>query len=131
MDDRIVIHQDKGFLKELLQEIALIASGIGIHINKRKTQIVKLSHDFTWLKTRYILTPTGKIIKKIPRDVVARERRKMKRFARNGDYETLEKQYKSWRGDKKRYNAYHTLKNMDKLYRELMEMGRKRQNVKH
>ena len=131
MDDRIVVHQNKEFLKKLLQEITLIASRTGIHINKHKTQIVKLSHGFTWLKTRYILTPTGKIIKKIPRDVVVRERRKMKHFARNGDYEILEKQYKSWRGDKKRYNAYHTLKNLDKLYKELMEMGRKGQNVKH
>lgn len=131
MDDRIIVHQDKIFLKGLLQEITFIAGRLGIHINKRKTQIVKLSHGFTWLKTRYILTPTGKIIKKIPRDVVTRERRKMKHFGFNGDYKTLKKQYKSWKGDKKKYNAYHTLKNLDKLYKELMEMKGKERNVKY
>ena len=29
-------------------------------------------------------------------------------------------QYKSWRGDKKHYNAYHTLKSMDKLFFDLL-----------
>lgn len=118
MDDRIILHRDKAFLKSLLRDIEDIAAKLGIHINKRKTQIVKLSHGFTWLKTRYILTSTGKIIKKIPKDVVKRERRKLKKLAqkvREGDMtqEEFDNQYRSWRGDKKRHNAYHTLKSMD------------------
>lgn len=136
MDDRVIIHPSKEYLKDLLKEIEDIAGKFGIFINHRKTQIVKLSHGFTWLKTRYILTASGKIIRKIPRKSVTRERRTMKHMAKlAGNHEIerddLKEQYKSWRGDKKRYNAYYTLKNMDKLYKELMEMKGKEHNVKY
>ena len=136
MDDRVIIHPSKEYLKDLLKEIEDIAGKLGIFINHRKTQIVKLSHGFTWLKTRYILTTSGKIIRKIPRKSVTRERRTMKHMAKLAgnheiEWDDLKEQYRSWRGDKKRYNAYYTLKNMDKLYKELMEMGRKGKNVKY
>lgn len=124
MDDRIVIHPSKAYLNGLLKEIEAMAGKLGIFINHKKTQIVKLSHGFTWLKTRYILTLSGKIIRKIPRKSVARERKVIKHMAalaKSGEipWGELENQYKSWRGDKERYNAYHTLKSMDRLYREV------------
>ena len=130
MDDRIIVHPDKEYLKELLAEIKEIAARLGIHINERKTQIVKLSHGFTFLKTKYVLTETGKIIRRIPRDVVVRQRRKMKRLARfviNGEmsFEAFRDQYKGWRGDKGRYHARRTLNNMDNLYRRLETWIRK------
>ncbi len=136
MDDRVIIHPSKEYLKDLLKEIEDIAGKLGIFINHRKTQIVKLSHGFTWLKTRYILTTSGKIIRKIPRKSVTRERRTMKHMAKLAgnheiEWDDLKEQYRSWRGDKKRYNVYYTLKNMDKLYKELMEMKGKEHNVKY
>lgn len=129
MDDRIILHQSKDFLKALLKNIKEIAKKLGIHVNPRKTQIVKLSHGFTWLKTRYLITSTGKIIKKIPRDVTKRERRKLKRLGekvRNGEMtiEDYTNQYRSWRGDKRKYNAFHTLTNMDLYARRQTENGR-------
>lgn len=133
MDDRIVIHPDKEYLKELLFEIEEIADSLGIFINHRKTQIVKLSHGFTWLKTRYIITDEGRIARKAPRKSVTRERRVVKHMAQLAEDEVitwtdLEKQYKSWRGDKKRYDVYHTLKSMDKLYREVTVNGHRKSN---
>ena len=127
MDDRIVIHRSKEFLWNLLEEIKILAEKQGITIHQDKTQIIKLSHGFTFLKTKYILTETGKIVKKIPRDVVTAERRKLKKLAALvvSGYMSREKfitQYKSWKGDKQRYyNAYHTLKNMDKIFRRLLK----------
>ena len=124
MDDRIIIHPSKEFLKKLLEEIRAIAQKLGLHINMRKTQIVKLSHGFTFLKTKYILTKSGKIIRRIPRDVVVRQRRKMKKLARfvlegKMTSEAFRNQYKGWRGDKCRYHAWRTIRNMDSLYRRL------------
>lgn len=129
MDDRIIIHQSKEYLKNLLAEIEEIAGTLGIFINHKKTQIVKISHGFTWLKTRYYLTESGKIIKKIPKDTIVRERRKLKSLSRKIGYgeiqeRTIAEQYRSWRGGKNEYQAYHTLQNMDLLYRRL-ENGRK------
>lgn len=124
MDDRIIIHPSKGFLKELLGEIRGIAKSLGIHVNERKTQIVKLSRGFTFLKTKYALTETGKIIRRIPRDVVVRQRRKMKKlagFVAQGEMtlEAFRNQYKGWRGDKCHYHARRTLNHSDNLYRRL------------
>ena len=124
MDDRIIIHPNKDYLRKLLEEIREIAHGLGIHINERKTQIVKLSRGFTYLKTKYVLTKSGKIIRRIPRDVVVRQRRKMKKLARftvegKMTLKEFRNQYKGWRGDKKNYHAKRTLSNMDNLYRRL------------
>ncbi len=124
MDDRIIIHPSKEFLWELLDEIKDIAKTLGLHINERKTQIIKLTHGFTFLKTRYILTDKGKIVRRIPRDVVTRQRRKLKKLAQfvvDGELsqKAFQIQYKGWRGDKRRYHARRTLQNMDKLFRRL------------
>ena len=124
MDDRVIIHPSKEYLKQLLAEVKVIAGKLGIHVNERKTQIVKLSHGVTFLKTKYILTESGKIIRRIPRDVVVRQRRKMNRlalFVVKGEMtiEAFCSQYKGWRGDKARYNARRTLHNMDNLHRRL------------
>ena len=125
MDDRIIIHHDKQFLRQLLAEITQIAETLGIHINPHKTQIIRLTRPFTFLKTRYILTSTGKLIKKIPRDVVKRQRHKMRKLARLAaegqiTLKEFQTQYKSWRGDKKRYNAYYTLCKLDSEERKLI-----------
>lgn len=124
MDDRIIIHHDKQFLRQILAEITQIAETLGIHINSRKTQIIKLTRPFVFLKTRYILTDTGKLIKKIPKDVAKRQRRKMRKLAMLASEGTIslkdfQTQYKSWRGDKKRYNAYNTLCRLDSEERKL------------
>lgn len=125
MDDRIVIHHDKEFLQKLLKEITDIALSLGIHINRKKTQIIKLTRPFTFLKTRYRLTPTGKLIRKIPKDVVLRVKRVMRKLADlvvEGEISLRDFRisYKSWRNDKKRYNAYYTLKALDNYERKLI-----------
>ena len=126
MDDRIIIHHSKAVLKELLADIIRFAGELGIFINRRKTQIVKLSHGFTWLKVRYILSDTGRVVKRIPRSVVVRERRKLKKLAAMAadgqiSLEAYRNQYKSWRGDKEQYSSYLTLRNMDNLYKECIK----------
>lgn len=125
MDDRIIIHHDKEFLQKLLKEITDIALSLGIHINRKKTQIIKLTRPFTFLKTRYRLTPTGKLIRKIPKDVVLRVKRVMRKLADlvvEGEISLRDFRisYKSWRNDKKRYNAYYTLKALDNYERKLI-----------
>ena len=46
MDDTYIIHPDKMFLRELLHDIKAICDRLGIVINKKKTQIVKLSKSW-------------------------------------------------------------------------------------
>ena len=123
-DDRYIISPDKRFLKDLLEVITSMCENIGIHVHKDKTQIIKLAKGFTFLKVQYQLTESGKLMKKIPKCTVVRERRKLKSLAKlvSDGILTLKyfiSQYKSWRGDKVKYNSYETLYNMDKLFYEL------------
>ena len=82
MDDIYIINNFKDELKNILEEIENISKDMGLFINYKKTHITKLKHGFTFLKTRYIITDSGKTIKKIPRDTITRERRKLKKFKR-------------------------------------------------
>lgn len=124
MDDSYIIMRDKGELikrrDQLLQEFAKV----GIIPNSKKTQIIKLSRGFTFLKTQFFLMPNGRIIKKPCRDSVIRERRKLKSFRRFSDVKEMtlddvDHSYMSWRGSLKNKNAHSVLRQTDLLYSDL------------
>lgn len=124
MDDGYLIHPDKEYLKECLQIIKEICDELGIILNEKKTQIVKLSHGFTWLKGRFYLTPTGKVVKKIYKRSVTRERRKLKKLKKFYDSGKVTANdvwcaFQSWRAYAYHFNAYHTIQNMEILYNQL------------
>ena len=90
----------------------------------KKTQIIKLSKGFTFLKIKYSLTDTGKVVQRVSRDSVTRMRRKLKKLRIKLDqgeigFEDVRCAYNSWRGSVAHYDSYTTLKNMDKLFDEL------------
>lgn len=124
MDDVYAIHHDKAYLKGLLDDIISVSAEIGLYINPKKTHIVKLSHGFTFLKTKYYLTDTGKIVKRLSRSNITRQRQKLKKFRKLVDegkmtMADVENQYKSWMGMAKNYDSFHTRQSMMKLYGEL------------
>lgn len=80
MDDGYLIHPDKAYLQKCLEGIKAICDELEITLNTKKTQIVKLSHGFTYLKIRYYLLPSGKVVKKIYRRSVTKMRHKLKAF---------------------------------------------------
>ena len=124
MDDSYLIHISKEFLKDALEKIRGIYESLGIKLNEKKTRIVKLSRGFTFLKTQFFLTETGKVVKKICRDSVTRERRKLKKFAKwvnagKMAFSRVEQQYSSWRGYAGKKDAHETIRRMDALYNRL------------
>ena len=97
---------------------------MGIRLNEKKTKIVKLSRGFTFLKTHFILTDTGKVVKRICRESVTRERRKLKKFAKLNErgemsFAQIREAYNSWRGYASQKDAYKTIRNMDALFNRL------------
>ena len=103
MDDIYIIHEDKEYLKQLLKEIEQICDELGLFINAKKTQIIKLSKGFTFLKIKYSLTDTGKVVQRVSRDSVTRMRRKLKKLRIKLDqgeigFEDVRCAYNSWRG---------------------------------
>lgn len=126
MDDSFDINETSEHLHGLLDEVRPQLDVIGLRLNEKKTQIVKLSHGFTWLQTHYTITRTGHIIKRPTRSKMVRERRRLKAFRRLYDRGLMTEQdvwqcYQSWRGSIVReYNAYRkSLARMDALYRSL------------
>lgn len=124
MDDIYIIHHDKTYLRELLGELEVLCKEYGIFLNRKKTQIMKLSRGFTFMNVRYILTETGHIVKIPSKKTFTRMRRKLKKLAikvRNGEvaYKNVEDMYASWRGNMKRFDCYKSLQSIDKLYNEL------------
>ena len=130
MDDSYIIHPEKNVLKDILSRLNFYFEKYGIQINKNKTCIRKLSQGFTFLKTRFYLGETGKIIRKPCRDSITRERRKLKRHAKLYEQgilqiETINQSFKSWTGSMERRNSRKTVYNMELLYNKLFTKGEK------
>ena len=127
MDDGYIIHHSIEVLKELKREIEKIAEEYGVAINKEKSTITPFkNHSFTFLKTRYTLTKTGKVICKLNRNSIKAIRRKLKIFRKwmdegKFDIEDVCTSYQSWRGFAAKKNAYHTLTNMDRYFVNLFQ----------
>ena len=124
MDDIYIIHHDKEFLRSVLDGVREQSAEIGLFINEKKTQIFKLRHGFAFLKIKYNLTETGKIIKRPARDNITRQRRKMKKFRKLVDegamsIEDARNEVKSWLGANENLNAYRTCQNIRQLYKDL------------
>ena len=128
MDDGYLIHPSKKYLQKCLEHIKVICRELGITLNERKTQIVKLSHGFSWLKIRVFLTPTGYVVRKIYKRSVTKMRQKLKKLNRKliagrmtfGDIWTT---WQSWRSYARRFDAWHTIQNMGKLFDRLFIHG--------
>lgn len=124
MDDGYLIHRDKAYLQKCLDGIRTICDKLNISLNKKKTQIVKLSHGFTFLKIRYYLLPSGKVIKKLHPRSVTRMRRKLKVFRTMVDTgkmtpKDVYQSWQSWRAYASHFNAYRTIQSVQKLIIQL------------
>ena len=80
MDDSWIIHKDKDYLLQTVKGIEEQAEKLGLFINKKKTHIVRLDRWFTFLQRQYKLEPKGRVAKKIRREAIARERRRLKKY---------------------------------------------------
>lgn len=124
MDDGYLIHESKEYLQKCLDGIREMCKVLGITLNEKKTQIVKLTHGFKYLKTRFYLLDSGKVVRKIHKKSITRQRRKLKKFKGLLDrgimtYEDVYTSWQSWKSYANTFSAWHTVQNMAKLYNEL------------
>ena len=126
MDDGVILSNDKAFLHQLYLEMKDVCKELGLTFNEKKTKIVKMSKGFVFMKVRYRIAPSGKIIKTLTRDGIVRMRRKLKRFYGLYVRSKLSKDdvynsFQSWLAHSKIASSYKTKKNMIKLYDELFD----------
>jgi hypothetical protein len=125
MDDLYLIHTDKRFLQYCLHKIKAFCETLKITVNERKTRIVKLSLGIQFLKGKYVLTESVRVLRFPSKDSARRMRRKLRKFkvlldAGKMSFEDLRTAYQSSRGNfRKRFNSHYCILRMDALYNEL------------
>lgn len=136
MDDGIILSDDKEYLHQLYREMIVIADKLGLTFNTKKTKIVKMSKGFVFMKVRYRVTDSGKIVRTLHKSGTVRMRRKLKKFKHLVDEEkiTLDDVYnsaQSWFAHAKIANSYTTVKSMRKLYNKLYNGYKITRKYKH
>lgn len=124
MDDWYIMNPNKEELNDLLENIYKIATEYGIHINKKKTRIVKISGTYKFLQIKYTLTDSGKVIKRINPNRVTVMRRKLKKLAAKVTneevvYENVENMFRGWMGAHYKLLSKEQRKNLIQLYEDL------------
>lgn len=129
MDDFYVIHHDRAFLEELLRDIQTISGQLGLHLNLKKTHIRPLNRTFVFLKTKYTLTNTGKVVTSLCSDTFKREAIKLKNFkklylSKKLTLDAIISQFKSWRGSVTRgqFHNRKAVKQLDNLFFQLFSL---------
>ena len=99
----INLYPSKAELEDLLENIRKMAKEFGIHINEKKTRIVRIDRAFTFLQIKYKLMPDGRISKRLNPAKVTNMRRKLKKLAQKvkmgeTSYENVENMFRGWMG---------------------------------
>lgn len=124
MDDGYIIHHDIQELKRIVRIFEQKCESIGIKMNRKKCQIVKLTKQFRFLKVRFFITETGKIVKRIGRHTLKRERNRLKAFRRFYDAGLMTQReiylnLHSWLLSINRGKTFHVKQNMIRYYNSL------------
>ena len=134
MDDGILFARTKDELLEILKKISAHCGKIGLVINQRKTKIVKASHGFTFLKIKYNILKSGKILRRLAHVGIVRMRRKYKKLLKkhiSGElpYRCVYDSVQSWMSHTRLAQAYRTTKQMIALTGDVGRKRREEENV--
>ena len=134
MDDFILIYEDRAVLENALKDITEKLAALGLTLNS-KTQIYPLKQGVIWLKWRFILTDTGKVVRRIGRKSVVRERRKLKRMAKLAESgrisaDALKESFNSWKAHAQRGNCRKIISDMEELLNRLLQGVNKNESQK-
>lgn len=128
MDDGCIISESKAELEICLRELRRLCAEHGIRLNPKKTQIIKLTRGFTFVKVRFRYGANGKVVRRATYKGIRHMRKKLRIFRRWVDSGRMtaadvETSLVSWRGHMKRFHSYHMEQSVERLYRELFKGG--------
>jgi Reverse transcriptase (RNA-dependent DNA polymerase). len=81
MDDMILLHESKDYLKYCLKEMKKLAEELKLGFNE-KTQIFPVKNGVDYLGFRFYLTDTGKVIRRLRTSSKKRFKRRLKKFTK-------------------------------------------------
>lgn len=79
MDDCVMIHPDKSYLRDCLEQMKQFANKLQITFNE-KTEIFPLKNGVDYLGWHIYLTESGKVIRKVKQQTKYKYKRKLKHF---------------------------------------------------
>lgn len=79
MDDCVMIHPDKSYLRDCLEQMKQFANELQITFNE-KTEIFPLKNGVDYLGWHIYLTESGKVIRKVKQQTKYKYKRKLKHF---------------------------------------------------
>lgn len=123
-DDGYIFCESKERLFQCLDRIKEECAELKITLNKKKTQIVKLTRGFTWIKVHHVITDSRKHVKKINKKSIVKQRQKFRKFRKRVDNglmltSDVKAAKASWFGYAKNFDSWHARKNMEKYYNNL------------
>jgi hypothetical protein len=124
MDDLVLIHKDKRYLKECLTRIDRIADGLELSLNTSKTGIFKLSQGINFLGFKYSISGTGRVYSTVLKDNIKKRKRKLRKYSKtyakgNMTLKQINDGYESWKNHVNKGNSYNTVRRMDVYYNQL------------
>lgn len=124
MDDGYMLFRTKEEAKEGKNHVIQFCKTLGITVNLRKTKITQIQRGFRFLKATHRLTETGAVERRMCRESITRQRRRLKKFAAMVTAGTMTAQdaamaYGSWKGYALHRGGKMAVRRMDKLFREL------------
>ncbi|MBP3826284.1 MAG: hypothetical protein ILA11_11205 [Butyrivibrio sp.] len=126
MDDGYIIDADLHRLKQIVNLFMRKCNELSIKMNYKKCQFIRIDKPFTFLKTRFFITKSGKVIRRIGRKAVTKERhrlRKFKSFIEQGKmpFKEVNLSFHSWLCGLTRGRSYHICLNTIRYFNELFK----------
>ena len=128
MDDGCIIDRSKKRLENCLHHLRRLCAAHGIRLNEKKTQIIKLTRGFSFVKVRFRYGRTGKIVRKATYQGVRHMMQKLKIFRRWVDRGRMAAadvaaSVTSWLGHMRRFHSYFAVQKVLRQYNQLFPGG--------
>ncbi len=124
MDDLILIHPCKEYLKKCHRVIGEEVQRLGLSLNKKKTQLFPLSQGLNFLGFKYSLSDTGAVIRVLGKDNIKKRKRKLRKYKKLVTEGKMTKEksdqcFESWKAHAEKSNPKDVINQMDRYYKEL------------
>ncbi len=122
MDDFLLVHPDKQFLRECLNTIrGFVKEALNLELNE-KTQLYTLKDGFEFLGWKFILTDTGKVVRRLKKQSKQRFKRRLKQIQQ--EYATGTMTLEEAKAVLASYNGHlshgHTYQMQKKVYHDFL-----------
>lgn len=114
MDDFVLIHHNKAYLKECLGKITELVEGLGLALNP-KTQLFPVKNGVDYLGFHQYLTDTGQVVRKLRQNSKKSMKRRLEVYKQQYadgrlDVEDINQRLASWMGHAQHGHTWHLRK---------------------